>query len=422
MLTKEETPAHGTLSTEQLARAFLECLVANDPARYAQILTEDAGLRAWGWDGTRAHRPRDRVVRALTAEWSAWPDPSLEVLSVLPAGDRVALEYRIQATENGRYVEHNRAAFLTLRCHRIQTIDLYCPEPLPSARRNNYIAPATSTEPQIQALLRDFQNTIDIREYIMPGTDRFDSLRIRTEGSGDPHPGSNEVRWAMWTAEEADRRIEVVIDDHRRRDIGFLWFTGPYDSPPDLGERLRNHGLIRAGDNVTMMRVGLENPDIPVNPDLESVLLDASTDEDTEAALQVSGRCFNWTSAQIDDRRLWWVEQVKGPTAAHHLLYLGKHSGRPVAFGHMVLKNGIAFMAGAGTLPDYRSQKVYSTLLRQRLVDAAARGYRVAVIYAGPMSRRVAVKYGFRAYNQFDIYAWMPEVDMAVIRSLIVDE
>ena len=71
----------------------------------------------------------------MMEEWSGWPDPHLETFEH-PCGP-VALarwsNIRIQATENGRYVEHNRLAFLAIADGRITAIDLYCAEPIPSA-------------------------------------------------------------------------------------------------------------------------------------------------------------------------------------------------------------------------------------------------------------------------------------------------
>ena len=46
--------------------------------------------------------------------------PSLEGFDIVGTGDRVAVEFRIQATENDRYVEHNRSAFLTIKDDQIQ--------------------------------------------------------------------------------------------------------------------------------------------------------------------------------------------------------------------------------------------------------------------------------------------------------------
>jgi hypothetical protein len=46
-----------------LAHDFLAALAANDPARYEQLLANDAGMRLWRWDGSEAYRSRDRLVR-----------------------------------------------------------------------------------------------------------------------------------------------------------------------------------------------------------------------------------------------------------------------------------------------------------------------------------------------------------------------
>ncbi len=138
----------------QLAYDFMTALSSSDTARYEAVLGEEAGLRLNRWDGREVYRPRTRVMARLMDEWSSWPDPTLEVFDVLPHGDRVAVEFRIQATENQRYVEHNRSAFLTIKDDQIAIIDLYCPEPMPSAHRKGYIAPANMTDDEVRQPVR----------------------------------------------------------------------------------------------------------------------------------------------------------------------------------------------------------------------------------------------------------------------------
>src|SRR5512137_2751875 len=137
---------------QELAQRFLAALTANDAAQYEAVLSEDAGLRLGRWDGGELYRPRQRVVQRLLDEWSAWPDPALETFTLMAEGDKVAIEYRIQATENDRYVEHNRSAFLTIKDNQIHIIDLYCTEPIPSARRKGWIAPANMTDDEVRRL------------------------------------------------------------------------------------------------------------------------------------------------------------------------------------------------------------------------------------------------------------------------------
>ena len=79
----------------------------------------------------------------------------------------------------------------------------------------------------------------------------------------------------------------------------------------------------------------------------------------------------------------------------------------------------MAYLGGAGTLPEFRGQHVYSTLMRRRLEDARARGYQLAVINAGPLSRPIAARCGFKEYARDYVYGWMPVIDLDVIKSLV---
>jgi hypothetical protein len=153
------------------------------------------------WDGREVYRPRSRVAARLMPEWSSWSDPTLEVFDVLAHAyaDRVAVEFRIQATENQRYVAHNRSAFLTIKDDKIHIIDLYCPEPIPSARRTGWIAPATLTDEELRQLFESARNSLAAYEWISPNANGRLGLRGGRWGSGDPHPGSNGVGGVHWT-------------------------------------------------------------------------------------------------------------------------------------------------------------------------------------------------------------------------------
>ena len=405
---------------KQLAHEFMTAIATNDPACYEAVLTEDAGLRLYRWDGSEVYRPRRRVVQRLRDEWSAWPDPTLETFDVLTNDNRIGIEFRIQATENDRYVEHNRSVFLTITDGKVQYIDLYCPEAMPSARRKGWIAPATLTDEEIRRLFEMMHAGFDVREWIPPDESDRGSLRGGMGGSGLPHPGSNGVGGVRWTAAEADQRIADIIAYHRERNIGFQWWVGPYDTPADLRERLERQGMILAGDAATMAR-SLDNlDDIPVNPDVTIERLDGYDDAATDAMCDITRICFKWPQAQIDERRPGWVERMRDPRFRdREANYLARLNGRPVAYGRVMLESGIAYLGGAATLPEFRGQKLYSTLLRRRLEAARELGYHLAAINAEPLSRPIAIRCGFKEYARIYIYGWMPVIDLDVIKSLV---
>ncbi len=404
----------------QLAQQFLDALSSHEAACYETVLSEEVGMRINRWDGREVYRPRQRVVNRLLEEWSSWHDPVLEAFDVVVEGDRAAIEFRIQATEHDRYVEHNRSAFLTIRDDKIQIIDLYCPEPIPSTRRKNWIAPADLSDEALKRLFDSMSYGGDVREYIWPNSAGRRSQRGGQWGSGAPHPGSNGVGSVRWTAEEADRKIEEIIAFHRERNIGFQWWVGPLDTPTDLRERLERHGLVLAGDAATMAHTRLDQLEIPVNPQVEIEVMDGYNEEAIDAMLQLMMTCFNMPAEEVAERRAGWAERMRDPKDREtNTNYLARLKGWPAGFGRLSLRGGLGYLSGGSVLPEFRGQHVYSTLLRRRMEDAHARGYHIVVIQAEPLSRPIVTRCGFKEYARSYIFGWMPVIDVEVIKSLV---
>jgi hypothetical protein len=404
----------------QLVRDFLAALASNNPTQFEAVLSEEVGLRLNRWDGREVYRPRKRVMQRFMDEWSSWPDPSLEGFDIIDTGDRVAVEFRIQATETDRYVEHNRSAFLTIKDNKIHIIDLYCPEPVPSAHRKGYIAPANLTDEEVRRLFESMMFSDDAREWIGPNANWRASLRGGQGGSGDTHPGSNFVGGKRWSAAEADQRIAETIDYHRQRNIGFQWWVSPFDTPTDLRARLEKRGMVLAGDAAMMARLGLDDLSISINPEVQVERLDKPDEAVIDELLRVMQVCFNWPDAQVEENRPGMIERLSMPEFREKEAYfLARLNDRIVAHGRLVLEGGIAYLGGSGVLPEFRGQRVYATLLRRRLEEAQQRGYHVAAINAEPLSRPIVLKYGFKEYERIYIYAWMPVIDVNVIKSLV---
>ena len=404
----------------QLGRDFMAAIAANDQTQFEAVLAEDAGLRLNRWDGREVCRPRKRVIQRFMDEWATWPDATLETFDVLADGARVAIEYRIQATENTFYVEHNRSAFLTIKDNLISTLDVYCPEPMYSARRKNWFAPATLAGEELLRVLQSTRFSMDVREWIWPESNGRMSLRGGQWGNGTAHPGGNGVGGIRWPAEEADRRIEETIAYFRARNLGFQWWVDETSEPADLRERLEKHGLVLAGDAATMARVGLDNLDIPVNPDVSIEIMDGYDEAAIDAMCRINVVCFQIPQDQIDRQRAGWVERMRDPRFHEkEINYLAKIDGQYAAFARVILAGGIAYLGGAGTLPEFRGHNIYSTLVHRRLADAHARGYHLAVINAEPLSRPIVARCGFKEYGRAYVYGWMPVIDLDVIKSLV---
>lgn len=85
------------------------------------------------------------------------------------------------------------------------------------------------------------------------------------------------------------------------------------------------------------------------------------------------------------------------------LPFLGELDGRPVAAGGMAIHDGVALLAGASTIPEWRHRGAQGALLQGRLDYAERSGCDLAMIGAEPgsASQRNAERQGFRiAYTR----------------------
>lgn len=121
-----------------------------------------------------------------------------------------------------------------------------------------------------------------------------------------------------------------------------------------------------------------------------------------------------------EERALWAELEARGftddaPVEEHHVLsraislrrdalhYIGYLDGEPSGTGMLVMSEGIAMLNGDSTLPSARKRGVQTSILGQRLRDAAEAGCDLAVIEAAPggTSFRNQQRAGFRvAYNR----------------------
>jgi len=83
--------------------------------------------------------------------------------------------------------------------------------------------------------------------------------------------------------------------------------------------------------------------------------------------------------------------------------FLAELDGRPIAAGSLAIHDGVALLAGASTIPEWRRRGAQQALLNSRLEYAASAGCALAMICAEPgsASQRNAERHGFRiAYTR----------------------
>ena len=91
--------------------------------------------------------------------------------------------------------------------------------------------------------------------------------------------------------------------------------------------------------------------------------------------------------------------------------YLGLLNGEPVATAELFLSNGMAYLGGVSTLPQYRQQGIGAALTLSALRAARQQGYRVGLLTASPMGFPIYRRIGFQERGTYSTYPWHPTYD-----------
>jgi hypothetical protein len=211
-------------------------------------------------------------------------------------------------------------------------------------------------------------------------TDRY----VLWMGPGDA-PGWNVAQRFRFEAHELGE-VRAEIHDHvrRRGRNACSWEVGTHAAPSDLVGRLHELGLV--DDKPTALAIGMVLTEAPPPAPAEIEVRRVTNDDEFFEAERIAAVAFGMSPPE---RRRYEPD----PRNAIYLAYLG---GRPVARGSASFGELGATLFGGSTLPDARGHGAYRALVAARWGDAVERGTPVLVTQAGPMSRPILARLGFR--------------------------
>jgi GNAT superfamily N-acetyltransferase len=223
--------------------------------------------------------------------------------------------------------------------------------------------------------------------------------------------GAGFVESPRGLGENPDAVIAQEVAFFRERGLPFEWKTYAYDEPADLGDRLERHGFTK-GDPETLIlgevdrilerpsalpsKVRLRAANGPDDYHRIAVLMDTlwhSGLERVEERLAAEARMFP------DRLSVFLVEDVLRGGPAVSAAWIRFHPG-----------TGFGSLWGGGTLPEWRRQGLYSTLLVHRARLAKDRGYEYLRVDASEDSRPILQKLGLHAVTTTTPYEWKPDL------------
>ncbi|HEY3081978.1 MAG TPA: GNAT family N-acetyltransferase [Chloroflexota bacterium] len=196
-----------------------------------------------------------------------------------------------------------------------------------------------------------------------------------------------------------DELLHVIEGDGRR----CLWVVGPSTRPADLGRHLLGRGFQQRFELLGLALTDLSAA-IPTNP--EVVVEPLSPDN----APAYASRCTPSTDPRVHAYLLESAQRYLAQPRHEVEILVARLRGEVA--GYAVLRaepTGLAFLCDAMTVPAFRRQGVYLSLLAHRLTLARAAGCVAAVTHAQVQSSApILMKRGFRPISRVFGYSRPP--------------
>lgn len=215
--------------------------------------------------------------------------------------------------------------------------------------------------------------------------------------------GEGLVSYSRLTEAGADRAIDEQIAWFQNLGQGFEWKLYGHDTPADLRQRLLARGF-EAEPPESLLVLDLQEAPARL---LQPVALDIRRIQDPRQ-LEDVGRIQESVWGRVDPAQLAALGEELRQSPDQQIIYVAYAERLPVAYGRLSFRDGSLFAGlwGGSTLEEYRGLGFYAALLAVRLQEAVRRGARFLTIDAGPMSRPIVEKFGFRFITSTQPFKW----------------
>jgi hypothetical protein len=237
----------------------------------------------------------------------------------------------------------------------------------------------------------------DMRKESLPEVVRF----VR------PAPGMSSIAYHRADDTRLDAVIQAQIDYFAPQGLRFTWPVYEHDTPANLKERLMAHGFEPDNDPGAVMVLAVaEAPAAllePITIDVRRLTQVEQLDVIVQVEQEVWGGDFSWIRQRLGNHL-----SVPG----YLEIYAAYVDDQPActAWVYFHLNSQFAGLFGGATLPRQRQRGLYTAVLAARVQAASRRGYRFVTTTAGPMSRPILARHGFRQLTTVDDFEWKGQV------------
>jgi GNAT superfamily N-acetyltransferase len=217
-------------------------------------------------------------------------------------------------------------------------------------------------------------------------------------------PGMNFVSFTFANEKKLHQVIHEEVDYFLPLEQPFTWKVYDHDLLPNLKDELLTHGFAPDDDPAAVMVLDVKHAPIALHPvtSAQADIRRIDTPEGLEDVIDVLDKVWGGHNTWVNDR-LGNHLQIPGYLS----VYVAYVQDQPASIAWTYFPRGqFATLFAGSTIPEYRKQGLYTSLLETRLKEIRERGYRYAVVEAGSMSKPIVAKHGFQHLTTVYDYEW----------------
>ena len=228
-----------------------------------------------------------------------------------------------------------------------------------------------------------------------PNARQFKGIGVTVSSGGLPFDLSNLALGAYYPPTISDEQIDEEIEATKRffseRNVPWIWWLGPNTQPPDMLQRLKEHGLT-GNSPLPAMVATLPSKRISLNPDV--TVWQANDRSDLEAASHIRRAAFDFPYSipfsYFEDMEGDWL---RGDPAR---LYLARvENGPPASIGALIMGEGYPGVYVMTTMQDWRRKGLGKAILNRIMEDASTNGHQMIMLTASNQGFPLYQKFGF---------------------------
>ena len=238
-----------------------------------------------------------------------------------------------------------------------------------------------------------------------PNATQMDGVGVKITSTGLPIPLLNLVLSQGYPLDTPEKvisdDIELAKSFFAKRNVPWYWWLGPNPQPPDMSQRLENHGLVCQSPPLPTMIAPLPARSVTYNPLIRVWL--ATTPADLAAASSIRRVAFRFPEgAALDYFEAMSDDWLNGDPARLYLAGLG--DGPPAAIGAWIMGAELPGVYVMATLPDWRRQGLGKAILARLVADAAIDRHPFMVLTASRFGYPLYQQFGFEQIFDYGIY------------------